>query len=460
MNRYKLLSIITVCIITAAAVVIAVGPLSGEPTNFPSGTGERRYSLRELQADYRQFRKIIDERHPMLFADEDRITHLLDEEYKLLRDGMTELEFYRMLSSIASQLNCGHTNVMVSEEYEAFLKSRGKFIPLHVQVVDERLFVRSPEESESFTPPLPPGTELLAINGRQSSAILEELYAQLSSDGMNETRKAAMTAHQFPLLYHTNIDAADDFTVQYKLPGSAVTEKRLFEGVPFNRIMDENSRLLSNNLFMNSAEIKRNYGGTINDAYAVLEAGSFILNQRGFSSFLADFFKEVDSRQIGNLVLDLRGNWGGPPWPAAELLAYLIDEPVRYFDDTAPFYLFKYKRLQQPADDAFDGNLYVLTDGACFSTTAHLLSLLRYHTDAVLLGKESGGSYICSDGHRKTVLRNTGLRFFYSTQVFATAVSGFNAGRGFTPDTEVIPSFEDLKTGADPVMNAVKRMIE
>lgn len=460
MKKYRLTIPITVFILSVSAAAAAVWMFSGESASAYSPAEQRRYSLHELQEDYRQFRVIIRDKHPMLFADEDRMTRLLDDRYELLRDGMTELEFYRILSSIASQLNCGHTNVMVSKEYEAFLKAGGKFIPFHVRVADERLFVRSPDESESFTPPLPPGTELLTINGRQSSAILEGLYAQLSSDGMNETRKAAMADHQFPLLYHTNIDSAGRFTVRYTLPGSTVAVEQQFEGVAFDRIMDKDSRLVSNNLFMNSTEIKRDYGGAIYDTYAVLEAGSFILNQRGFSSFLADFFREVESRQITHLVLDLRGNWGGPPWPAAELLAYLIEEPVRYFDGEAPFYLFKYKRPQPPAEDAFDGSLYVLTDGACFSTTAHLLSLLRYHTSAVFLGEESGGSYICSDGHRKTVLRNTGLRFFYSTQVFAAAVPGCIAGRGIMPDLEVVPSVEDLVTESDPVMMAAQRMIE
>ncbi len=460
MNKFRLLTVITVCLITVSAAVVTAGLLSEGSASTHSRTGQRMYSLQEVQADYRQFRKIIEDRHPLLFADEDRITQILDAKYDLLHDGMREIEFCRILSTVASQLRCGHTNVMVSEEYEAFLKSRAKFIPLHIQVMNERLFVRSPEESETFTSPLPPGTEVLAINGRQSSAVLEELYAQLSSDGMNKTRKAAMIAHQFPLLYHTNIDTADRFTVRCRLPGSTAAEERRFEGVPFGRIMDENSRLVSNNLFMNGEEIRRDYGGRINDRYAVLEAGSFILDQRGFNSFLAGFFREIESKQVRNLVLDLRGNWGGPPWPAAELLSYLIDEPVRYFDGKAPFYMFKYKRHQQPAEHSFNGSLYILIDGACFSTTAHLLSLLEYHTDAVLLGEESGGSYICSDGHRKTVLRNTGLRFFYSTRTFATAVSGFTAGRGFSPDVEVFPAIEDLRMGSDPAMQAVLQMIE
>jgi len=460
MKKYRLFTIITVCLITLSAAVVAAWLLSERSASAHSRTGQRMYSLQEVQADYRQFRKIIEDRHPLLFVDEDRITQLLDEKYDLLHDGMREVEFYRILSTVASQLRCGHTNVMVSEEYESFLKTRVMFIPLHMQVINQGLFVRNPGESESFTSPLPPGTEVLSINGRESSAVLEELYSQLSSDGMNRTRKAAMIAHQFPLLYHTNIDTAERFTIRCKLPGSTAAEIRRFEGVPFDRIMDGNSRLVSNNLFMNGEEIRRDYGGMINDTYAVLETGSFILNQRGFNSFLADFFREIESRQVRNLVLDLRGNWGGPPWPAAELLTYLIHEPVRYFDGTAPFYMFKYKGHQQPAEYTFNGSLYILIDGACFSTTAHLLSLLEYHTDAVLLGEESGGSYICSDGHRKAVLRNTGLRFFYSTRAFATAVSGFTAGRGFTPDTEVVPTVEDIRMGSDPVMKAVQCMIE
>jgi len=118
----------------------------------------------------------------------------------------------------------------------------------------------------------------------------------------------------------------------------------------------------------------------------------------------------------------LRGNWGKTPKPAALLLSYLSPEPVRYFDRDTPFYMLGYKRLRKPKALAFNGSVYVLMDGSGFSTTAHFISLLKHHDIATLIGEETGGSASCSDGKRRIVLPNTGLRVYYSTRVFTTAV--------------------------------------
>ncbi len=103
-------------------------------------------------------------------------------------------------------------------------------------------------------------------------------------------------------------------------------------------------------------------------------------------------------------------------------MSYLSPEPVRYFDRDTPFYMLGYKRLRKPKALAFNGSVYVLMDGSGFSTTAHFISLLKHHEIATILGEETGGSASCSDGKRRIVLPNTGLRVYYSTRVFTTAV--------------------------------------
>jgi C-terminal processing protease CtpA/Prc len=62
---------------------------------------------------------------------------------------------------------------------------------------------------------------------------------------------------------------------------------------------------------------------------------------------------------------------------------------------------------------------------------------LKHHDIATLIGEESGGSASCTDGQRRIVLPNTGLRVHYSTQVFTTAVEGFTPGRGIDPDYKI-----------------------
>jgi C-terminal processing protease CtpA/Prc len=220
--------------------------------------------------------------------------------------------------------------------------------------------------------------------------------------------------------------------------------------VSFTELWGEDHSIVSIGVLLDMTEIKSDYAARILDDYAVLSVGSFILGQRDFSSFLEDFFLELEEKSIEKLVIDLRGNWGGTPKPAALLLAYLSPEPVRYFNSDAPFYMFNYKRLRKPKEHAFAGTVYVLMDGCCFSTTAHFISLLKHHGIATLVGEEAGGSASCSDAKRRIVLPNTGMRVYYSTRVFTTAVEGFTPGRGIEPDYRIGPTVQDIAAGRDP----------
>ena len=164
------------------------------------------------------------------------------------------------------------------------------------------------------------------------------------------------------------------------------------------------------------------------------------------------------SRGVRDLVLDLRGNGGGDPYNAASLLEKLITKETAYFDAGTSGYADL--RAIQPARNGFTGNLYVLIDGGCFSTTGHLCSLLRFHGIGIFIGEETGGSFTCTDNSREIVLRNTGLVLRLSTTVFSTEVSGLTPGRGISADHEVVSTIDDRLAGIDAAMVFARRLVE
>lgn len=132
---------ITVLIITA--LVLSLSSCSSKEAGIKSLEAEahRKYSLEELRVDFNDFRKFIEEKHPKLYTADAELTALFDAQYSQLRDNMGELEFYRTLSPIVSALGCGHTNLVVSEKYESYLKQEGRYLPFYIRVVDDRLYV-------------------------------------------------------------------------------------------------------------------------------------------------------------------------------------------------------------------------------------------------------------------------------------------------------------------------------
>lgn len=416
-----------------------------------SMVNEKRYSLEELQEDFSRVRTAVENKHPMFFANEEEIYERFDRQYALLQEGMSELDFYRVLAPALAALDCGHSNVLLSESYESYLQQEGSLLPLKVTVLEQKLYV---VESKG-TVRIPAGSQIVSINDRSSREMLETIYSSVSSDGGIKTRIDRAIQHQFPFLYHTLIDRGGAFEVVYRLPDRTGDPGEIrstaLQGLSFSELRGEKDAIASIDVLIDMEEIRSDYGAEIYDDYALLTVGSFILKHRDFALFLEEFFLELQEKRIDTLVLDLRGNWGGTPKPAALLLAHLTSRPVRYLSGDAPFYMFNYKRAREPEEHAFTGTVYALVDGSCFSTSAHFVSLLKQHDIATLIGEETGGSAACSDAKRRIVLPNTGLRVYYSTRVFTTAVEGFARGKGIAPDYAVGPTTEDIAQGRDSV---------
>lgn len=121
--------------------------------------------------------------------------------------------------------------------------------------------------------------------------------------------------------------------------------------------------------------------------------------------------------------------------------------------------MFKYKRPVKPHEYRFTGHLYTLIDGACFSTTGHLLALLKHHNLGIFVGEESGGGFMCTDGSRETTMRHTKVRLYSSTMIFRAATVGQTEGRGVMPDYRVTPSLADYLSGTDAIMNKALEII-
>jgi hypothetical protein len=128
------------------------------------------------------------------------------------------------------------------------------------------------------------------------------------------------------------------------------------------------------------------------------------LKEYGSLEFIENSFKKIKNRKIKNLIIDVRNNGGGWDDFGFKLFSYLIQKPTRYYDSlytsiTDIDFLMKHTdkdstwlkesenvwwkdskplpksvseglALQQPQQNRFEGNVYVLMNGKSMSTTA------------------------------------------------------------------------------------------
>ncbi|MBU0927938.1 MAG: hypothetical protein KKA67_09330 [Spirochaetes bacterium] len=431
-----------------AGILLASGcrSVGDEPISGRSAV-EAVYSVDELKRDFVQFRSIMDNKTARLYTDRDRLRKALNEAEAGLTRPMGELEFYRLLAPLVAELRCGHSFLSVSRGTERFMRDEALLFPLSVRILEDKLFVIR----DGYGTGVAPGSELVSVNGRTATDIIRTLVSTVPTDGADRGRPRYDSERWFASMYYAYIDPAESFEVAYVAPGGTGLSEAKLPGARDPALAKTAKGVIFDTL-------GAPYSMTVHEQYAILRIPVFSYgDSRAYDKFLKDSFVEIAGRNLGTLILDVRGNYGGSPDITAELFKYLIREPTAFFSNDNPFYLARWKRPIAPAPEAFGGRLYVLMDEAGFSMSGFLLSLLKYHGIGTLVGAPSSGGYQCSDASMETTLRETGLRLRYSTQVFGTAVSGQEAGIGVQPDLRVDWTLQDYLGDGDPALAAALR---
>jgi len=293
---------------------------------------------------------------------------------------------------------------------------------------------------------IPKGSELYSVNGRSMAAIGSRLESLTSTDGLNQAFRRAMVARDFAIKYAMAYGFADHFSIQYLPPGQTQIEEGTVE--PLDKAMIDRGMVHPNELSMNEI----NGGKT-----ALLTINTFAYYDRVgmFRSFIDSVFQVIDSKGIDQLILDLRGNGGGDPFCSSYLWGYLQHEPLPYFED----HYGRYDTLANPIPLPplhFQGELFTLIDGGCFSTTGHFCGLLKYHQVGKFVGSETGATYTCTGNATYPALDHTGIMVGTARVMrYTAAVKDMDPLHGILPDYPLEPSPDDLLRGRDAVLEYV-----
>lgn len=448
-NQKKPSAIAVACAAFAAFATLAACAAPGRPAAeaaAPSAT--RLYSVDELQADLKQFRRIVERKAIGIYADREAMARAINEAERAVAEGpIDEASFYRLLAPALAALRCGHSFLDPSPAAEARMRAEGRFFPLAVRSLDGRLYA----VADPYGTGVAPGSELVSINGLPAAELFGYVAARLTTDGRDEGRPRYDAERWFAAMLYLFVGEYDSFDLEYLPPGAAAgaraPERVVIRAVRAPALAKKPSAVIFDTVSSRPSHSFR-------DGYAYLKIPIFAAaDQRAYESYLADFFAELKARDYGALVLDLRGNYGGSPAPTAALFRYLIDRPLPFFGP-GHLFLLPWRVAQRPDLKRFDGELYVLMDEAGFSMNGFLLALLKYHGIGTLVGAPSSGGYRCSDSSMDEALRVTGIRVRYSTAAYQVAVRAMQAGIGVVPDLVVSPTLADYLSGRDYTLEA------
>ena len=425
---------------------------NGSDGTDPGQVGTRKFTVSQLQNDFSSLRAAVENNHPMLYFyySKSNFDNFFNNAFASIQQEMTELEFFRLLAPVMARVNCGHTNIRPSTDFEYYLNNSLNVIPLGVVFIGDKAYIY---QDYSQNDEIEPGTEILSINNMAVSNIKEKLLGGLFSDGLNVTKKIHTINKYFFRYYSLLIDNPGSFELECMLPGSDKKSNINLNGRLYRDVL---SSFRNQNPGEDVYALRYDIQGDISTA--IITVKSFLMTRNShFQSFFNDFFQKIADKNINNLIIDVRGNGGGDPQMSMDLIKYLVDSDFVYFAEGLGYN--QLKKPIAPYNLNFKGNLFILINGGCFSSTGHFCSLVQYLTNAVFIGEETGGSFSCNDNHMERTLSNTKIRAVIARTTYSTAVTGYKKGRGIMPDHEVIPTIEDRINAFDREMDYVLDLI-
>ncbi len=424
-------------------------------------------------------------------------------------------EFHKIIMTLTDFEGSNHNTTKLPHHPSSYIPKDSGYFSFFLKSIDKHMIVNY-EGGE-----IPLGSQILSINGVSDTHLKKRFSKYCTTDGYNQTAKIkASTENCFGWVYPFEYGTAEQFDITYKKPFSGSVESitlkslsRQENAVRYAKRYSAKLDSLTDFNFQDKYSFKR-----ISPKTALLNFRIFTMAGNSedpdfavFSNYLDSLFKGFKSDGTKNLIIDIRNNPGGNDPTYEKVFTYLTDHSFR--ENTEAYILFnklpypqyykwnssdksnqkkelndlndylqtifpvqkkgenKFYQDQQfnptyyPDSNRFQGNIYLVINEDVGSAASHFASLVRGHSNAVIVGVETSGGYYGHNGHFPVeyVLPNskiiTRFSIVHVTQDAPNKESQ-PTGRGIIPDHEVYQSFKDFMQNEDTQLKYVLKLIE
>ncbi|MDB4584297.1 S41 family peptidase, partial [Draconibacterium sp.] len=409
----------------------------------------KKYPVDELTEDLMYLVDQLKEIHPALYSysTQDKFNSLVNESIQNISSELTIIEFFNLIAPIVENIRCSHTGIRLPEDFQKEIYSNDNFLPLKLIIEGNKAFCL--ENYENLNPSILPGNEIISINNIPIQTIIQKLYAFIPSEGNNSSTKNYQANQNFNTYYNL-LDNSPRFDIEYVNSNSKM--KTSLKAYKYPELG------LDNNVIQDDLPIE--FYTDYENKIGFLTVRSFMIRDiNQYIQKMDSIFSSLKNEMTEHIVIDLRGNSGGHPIFAAQLFSYLTDKDFTYFKRNMDAMEFEpLYNTMHPNKLQFEGDIYVLTDGGCLSTTGHLISLIKHHTNAKFIGTEPGSTYCCNDLSKKITLPNTGIEANIPRTTFETATDHLGTMEFFKVDYQVNCAVDDCLNGVDCYLKFVQTL--
>ncbi|MHC1704039.1 MAG: S41 family peptidase [Tenuifilaceae bacterium] len=408
-----------------------------------------------LRKDLSFFKEKLTNIHP-IFCNQDFYSIWQKEFVKtelLLKDSMTQNEFYLIVAPLEALLNDAHSNVLCPMEQRRIfmLEKGGLAFPILVKIQNESVFVSEYHGDDSTL--FAGGEEIIEINSLPVPKILSEM-SQLVGSEVSSMRNKTIEMN-FRMFLWMKFGFEKDYELLLK-NAIGKTKKIFVKGITNDQFLKNRKRYKSLNQKLYSLNIEKE------TAFLTIKSVADLV---GFCSFADSAFNEISKSKCKNLIIDIRGNTGGRSIVVDSLMNYLTDKSysqykkieARISQELKDYYKTKYpdvyKEIKEiPVGNLFDfpceltiplyqknrfeGNIFLLTDSYTYSGAATFAGLFKELKLGTIIGEETGGTIEYFGDFWFHELPSTKLQFHISPKRFVQ-YGGDDLKRGVLPDYTV-----------------------
>lgn len=447
-----------------------------------------KFTQKQLIEDFRFLVKTFEDVHPDLYAyvDEQKKKKEAEEIISQFSDDMTLVDFHNITGKYVASFNDGHTFYCFFNNY-IFQQKDYKLFQLHIYFKDSKVFITKTEPGI-----VEEGDELLEINGNKMSNIIPEMEKYISAE-TDSFRKLIING-KYLVYFDFLFNIKSPFKIKIKRKGKILETE--FKGKSLNEMqkkskLDKQQQQKKKNSLDPTFKIENDIG-----IFTIKTFGFYKEKADEYKKFIDDSFQEISSKQISRIIIDVRGNGGGHSDLAEYIAQYFTDKQLYSFDrylwkssqqirdfvkddaenKTHGFYTKKdYNDLlsvklgecleidgkvkEKPSEkvNIFQGDVFILSDVACFSSTTDFMAIIRDFKLGKIVGTQTGGLPNSFGDCYYFDLPNTKLKLSVSQKYFIRP-SGNEKDNDLTPDFVVSQTDEDKKNGIDTVMEFAKSL--
>jgi len=382
---------------------------------------------------------------PYEFITEESFDLFVETKKKSISDSTTISEFVWLCKSVMAIVGCGHTSTSVEN---VLALNPSMFFPMEIFYIDDKLYVINPLSNKKI---INPGDEIISINGIDVKTLKREINATINSDGYISSLKELQTNENFRAYCAFQLNFPPTFTVKIK---TSICIKTLEL-----KASKEKSTKIN---YLSKCKDNLCFEEDLSNSLGIITIRSFnFYNDKlpEFKMFIDSCFKQVELNKLENLVIDVRNNYGGDPYCASYLLQYIATKPFRYYKKNSIKWYSDLEQMIPLKKNNYTGELYVLINGGCFSTTGHFVSLLKANIPTTFIGQETGATYSCNANPISFQLKNTGIYTSVATEIYQTDVTGFLKSKGILPHYTISPRLNDIVNNLDLEMEKVIDLI-